>query len=85
MKISIRLSLASIISSLLLILCLVISVSAQDSQFVDPDCPPGTPAGTTCLPGGIIEGQNGNNPGNPGQFVDPDCPPGTPAGTTCLP
>ena len=50
MKISIRLSLASIIACLLLILCLVISVSAQDSQFVDPDCPPGTPAGTTCLP-----------------------------------
>ena len=50
MKISIPLSLASIIASLLLILCLVISVSAQDNQFVDPDCPPGTPAGTTCLP-----------------------------------
>ena len=54
-------------------------------QFIDPDCPPGTPAGTTCLPGGIIEGANGNNAGNPDQFIDPDCPPGTPAGTTCLP
>ena len=54
-------------------------------QFIDPDCPPGTPAGTTCLPGGIIKGANGNNAGNPDQFIDPDCPPGTPAGTTCLP
>jgi hypothetical protein len=59
--------------------------AGNPGQFVDPDCPPGTPAGTTCLPGGIIQGQNGNNAGNPGQFVDPDCPPGTPAGTTCLP
>ena len=74
MKVITRLSLASIISSLFSTLCLVVSVSAQDSHFVDPDCPPGTPPGTTCLPGGIIEGANGNNPGNPaGQFVDPDC------------
>ena len=28
----------------------VASVEAQE-QFVDPDCPPGTPAGTTCMPG----------------------------------
>jgi hypothetical protein len=78
MKSITRLSLALIMFSLFSISYLVTSVSA----FTDPDCPPGTPAGTSCELDGSIIGAVGTN-GEPGTFTDPDCPPGTPAGTNC--
>ena len=81
MKVNSRLSLALMIS-LFSILYLVTSISAQDGQFVDPDCPPGSPPGTVCDPH-TAGGPEGHHPG--GDFVDPDCPPGSPPGTTCVP
>ena len=51
MKANLRLSLALMVS-LFSILFLIKSVSAQTGNFVDPDCPPGSPPGTTCVPWG---------------------------------
>ena len=53
----------------------VATVTAQDN-FVDPDCAPGTPAGTIC-DDPAAGGADGKT------FVDPDCPPGSPPGTIC--
>jgi hypothetical protein len=53
----------------------VATVTAQDN-FIDPDCPPGTPPGTVC-DDPATGGADGKT------FIDPDCPPGTPAGTIC--
>ena len=49
MKINSRLSFAFIFL-LFSILYLVTLVSAQTGEFVDPDCPPGSPPGTHCVP-----------------------------------
>jgi hypothetical protein len=65
MKSITRLSLALIMFSLFSISYLVTSVSA----FTDPDCPPGTPAGTSCELDGSIIGAVGTN-GEPGTFDD---------------
>ena len=53
----------------------VAGVEAQE-QFVDPDCPPGTPAGTTCMPGG-------EQVGAPMCDSNPACDPSDPAANCC--